>query len=100
VKIIRNAGSERVLDHARAGVKAGGKLDIATERLSLFAYAELADILATLSETRVILPDEKVGLAKTFEALAIIKYQVGRVMQILGMLFLQHKLQRGQTNQP
>jgi hypothetical protein len=63
VKIIRNAGAERVADVARAAIGPGCRLDLATAELSLFAFEALADKLARADGTRVILPGPNSDLA-------------------------------------
>lgn len=56
MKVVRNAGSERVVDILRPYLAAGDRLDLVTPALSLFAFASLADQLAHLSKTRFVLP--------------------------------------------
>jgi hypothetical protein len=56
VKILRNAGSERILDEVRAGLTAEGQLDMLTGTLSLFAFQEVMGELSKLKTARLILP--------------------------------------------
>jgi len=56
MKLLKNQGSDRVIDELRANLTAGGSLDGATPSLSLFAYSELRDVLKRLSSCRLILP--------------------------------------------
>jgi hypothetical protein len=56
MKLLKNQGTDRVVDELRAGLAAGGSLDAASPDLSLFAYGELRDILRRLSGSRLILP--------------------------------------------
>jgi len=56
MKLLKNQGSDRVVDELRANLTAGGGLDVATPALSLFAYGELREALRRLSSCRLILP--------------------------------------------
>ena len=56
MKLLKNQGSERVIDELRASLTAGGSLDAASPDLSLFAYGELREALRLLSSCRLILP--------------------------------------------
>src|ERR1035441_8781482 len=56
MKLLKNQGSERVIDELRASLPAGGSLDAASPDLSLFAYGELREALRRLSSCRLILP--------------------------------------------
>jgi hypothetical protein len=56
MKLLKNQGSERVIDELRANLTAGGSLDVASPDLSLFAYGELREALRRLSSCRLILP--------------------------------------------
>ena len=58
MKIIRNTGTDRVIDLIRPGLKPGNQIDIVTPTLSLFAFAELAKDLAALSKARLMLPPD------------------------------------------
>ncbi len=63
MKIVRNAGAERVADVARGALSPGCRLDLATAELSLFAFEALADKLTSTDGTRVILPSPNSDLA-------------------------------------
>ena len=63
MKIIRNAGTERVIDLVRPRMKVGHRLDAVTPALSLFAFAELMKEAARLDSTRLLLPQEGMDLA-------------------------------------
>ena len=63
MKIIRNAGAERVIDLVRPRMKVGHRLDAVTPALSLFAFAELMKEAARLDSTRLLLPQEGMDLA-------------------------------------
>ena len=56
MKLLKNQGSERVIDEMRASLSVGGGLDAAIPAISLFAYGELRDALRRLSESRLVLP--------------------------------------------
>lgn len=55
MRLLKNSGSERVVDELR-GVGRGARLDIATPRLSLFGFGELADDLGRAAQTRLVVP--------------------------------------------
>ena len=56
MKLLKNQGSDRVIDELRTSLTAGGSLDAATPDLSLFAYGELREVLRRLSGLRLIVP--------------------------------------------
>ena len=61
MKLLKNHGSERVIDELRVNLTASGgpnagSLDAASPTLSLFAYAELREALHQLASCRLILP--------------------------------------------
>jgi hypothetical protein len=57
MKLIKNTGTDRVMDALRSGLSASSKLDIATPAFSVFAFAEFATQLQNLSACRLVLPD-------------------------------------------
>ncbi|HEU5115666.1 MAG TPA: helicase-related protein, partial [Isosphaeraceae bacterium] len=57
MKLIRNSGADRVIDQLRGCLVADGSLDIATPTFSLFAFADLRDLLLSLKRCRLVLPD-------------------------------------------
>lgn len=59
MKLIKNHGSERVVDELRAAVTTYGSIDAATPSLSLFAYAELRDFLDGGLTSRLAVPKER-----------------------------------------
>ena len=66
MRLLRNTGTDRVLDQLRAGLKPGTVLDIASPTWSLFAFAELSESLAAVSRARIALPaDGDLGLLGT-----------------------------------
>lgn len=56
MKLLKNQGSERVIDELRANLTASGSLDAASPKLSLFAFGELLERLRRLASCRLILP--------------------------------------------
>src|ERR1700674_1707691 len=66
MKLIKNAGSDRVIDELRQTLAPPSSLDLASPAFSLFAFAELRDLLEKLDACRVVLPatnDAELGLA-------------------------------------
>ncbi len=58
MKIIRNTGTERVIDLIRPWLTPGNQLDVVTMSLSLFAFSEVSQELSKLANTRLVLPPE------------------------------------------
>jgi len=56
MKLLTNAGSDRVIDILKAALAQGGSLDAIAPSLSLFAYEPLAKTLAALARARLIVP--------------------------------------------
>jgi hypothetical protein len=56
MKLLKNQGTDRVIDELRASLMAGGSLDAASPGLSLFAFGELREVLRRLSGSRLIVP--------------------------------------------
>jgi Superfamily II DNA/RNA helicases, SNF2 family len=56
MKLIKNAGSDRVIDELRQALVPPATLDVATPAFSLFAFSELREALAKLDNCRVVLP--------------------------------------------
>jgi len=54
MKILKNTGSERVIDELSVAVKKGSRLDVATPDLSVFAFGELKALLQGLEGCRLI----------------------------------------------
>jgi len=68
VKLIKNKGSDRVIDELRQTLAPQSSLDVATPAFSLFAFAELRDLLDKLDICRVVLPStisNELGLTGT-----------------------------------
>ena len=54
MKLLKNQGTDRVIDELRTSLTAGGSLDAASPNLSLFAYSDLREVLRRLSGSRLI----------------------------------------------
>jgi superfamily II DNA or RNA helicase len=63
MRLVRNAGTDRVVDIVRAALSAGRQLDIVTPHLSLFAFAELASALMVVGRSRFLIPPATPDLA-------------------------------------
>jgi len=63
MKIIRNAGTERVIDLIRPWLKPGNQLDVVTSSFSLFAFAAVLEDVARLAKVRALLPPDGTNLA-------------------------------------
>jgi hypothetical protein len=66
MKLLKNQGSDRVIDELRASLTTGGSLDAATPALSVFGYGELREALRKLSGCRLLVP-----LAEAFPLLLL-----------------------------
>ena len=65
MKLVKNTGTDRVIDELRKSLVAPSCLDFASSEFSLFAYAELRDLLDKLDTCRIVLPNaagEELGL--------------------------------------
>ena len=56
MKLIKNTGSDRVIDELRQTLAPPSSLDLASPAFSLFAFAELRKLLEKLDACRVVLP--------------------------------------------
>lgn len=56
MKLVRNTGTDRVIDLIRPGVGRGHRLDMLTPALSLFAFAEVNRGVRELDRCRLLLP--------------------------------------------
>jgi len=56
MKLIRNTGGDRVIDELRRSLIPPSSLDLASSAFSLFAFAELRDLLERLDACRIVLP--------------------------------------------
>ncbi|MEN8614222.1 helicase-related protein [Dehalogenimonas sp. THU2] len=65
MKLIRNAGCDRVVDELRRVIVPKSALDFSSSGFSLFAFAELNDLLEKLNVCRFVLPNTHDGLGLT-----------------------------------
>ena len=67
MRIVRNSGSERVIDLIRSNLSPGARLDLVTPALSLFAFAALSKEVFGLTAARILLPppDADLGVLGT-----------------------------------
>jgi hypothetical protein len=68
MKLIRNTGSDRVIDELRQALIPPASLDLASPAFSLFAFNELRDLLQKLDSCRLVLPSKDetdIGLTGT-----------------------------------
>ena len=63
MKIVRNTGTDRVVDLLRPSLKAGRQLDVVTPSLSVFAFSELQNEADSVVRCRLLLPPASTGLA-------------------------------------
>lgn len=63
MKILRNTGTERVIDLIRPWLKPGNQLDLITPSFSLPAFAVILEEVTQLAKTRLVLPPENSELA-------------------------------------
>ena len=66
MKLIKNTGSDRVIDELRQTLAPPSSLSLASPGFSLFAFAELRELLQKLDDCRVVLPatpGNELGLA-------------------------------------
>ncbi len=56
MRLIKNSGNDRVIDELRHCLQPKSSLDIASPAFSLFAFAELQELLAGTSKARLALP--------------------------------------------
>ncbi len=58
MKLIHNTGADRVIDLMRPHLKRGNQLGCVTPSFSLYAFAELRDVLSGLDRVQLILPPD------------------------------------------
>ena len=58
MKLIHNTGTDRVIDLIRPYLRRGSQLGCVTPAFSLFAFAELRDVLSGLEKVQLILPSD------------------------------------------
>jgi helicase-like protein/SNF2 domain-containing protein len=59
MNLIKNTGSDRVVDELRRILPAPSSLDLASPLFSLYAFSELRDLLEKLDTCRIVLPETK-----------------------------------------
>ena len=57
MRLIKNIGTDRVLDHVSSNLQPGSRVDAASDGLSLFGFDALARLLAHAGPTRLLLAD-------------------------------------------
>ena len=62
MRIVSNVGTDRVVDLIHPWLEPGHRMDLASETLSLHAFAELADKLSNVTNVRLVLPPEDAEL--------------------------------------
>jgi len=63
MKLIRNTGTERVIDFLGSRLKPGHQLDMVTPGFSLFAFGEMMDSAFRLAQVRMVLPPDEDEMA-------------------------------------
>lgn len=58
MRVVQNAGTERVIDLVRPWLEPGHQLDMVTPALSLFAFAEVLERASRLDAVRLLLPPD------------------------------------------
>ena len=58
MRLIRNTGNDRVIDELRQTLATSSSLAVASPAFSLFAFAELRDLLEKLETCRIVLPQD------------------------------------------
>ncbi|MBK8164441.1 MAG: helicase [bacterium] len=62
MRLVRNSGTDRVIDLIRPYLGSGNQLDAVTRAFSLHAFAEIQPFLARISKSRLLLPHTADGL--------------------------------------
>jgi hypothetical protein len=61
MRLVRNAGTDRVIDVIGPALRGSRRLDAMTPQLSLFAFAELAEELGGVEGARLLMPLNLLG---------------------------------------
>lgn len=61
MRLIKNSGSDRVIDELRQRLVPQGVLDIASPAFSLFAFGEIQELLSKLAKCRLVVPAIEAG---------------------------------------
>lgn len=75
MKLIRNSGSDRVIDLIKLHLGPGNQLDFITPKFSLFAFEQLRSILFELGGTQLILPSK--GPSSFWESTGTVLFVTG-----------------------
>jgi SNF2 family DNA or RNA helicase len=59
MRLIKNSGSDRVIDELRQVLPSAKALDVASPAFSIFAFGELQELLARLFECRLLIPADE-----------------------------------------
>lgn len=80
MKVVSNAGTDRVVDLVRPWLKTNHQLDVASPSLSVFAFAEVLTDLPLLSSARLIIPPlpVKTGTIGVYEQLGLLGTKADR----------------------
>ncbi len=62
MRIVGNAGTDRVIDLLRPHLKPGSRLDVVSPKFSLFAFAALLESLSGIDRAHLLLPDAETDL--------------------------------------
>lgn len=62
MRLVRNSGTDRIIDLLGPGLVAEHQLDVVTPDLSLYAFSELIKPLATLKSVRFVIPSAGIAL--------------------------------------
>ena len=57
MRLVTNSGGDRVIDELRQSLQGAGSLALASPQFSLFAFAEMAELLGRLAGCRLVLPE-------------------------------------------
>jgi hypothetical protein len=63
MRIVGNTGTDRVVDLLRPRLLQGSRLDVVSPSFSLFAFAELLDLLSGIEKAQLLLPPAEADLA-------------------------------------
>ena len=63
MRIVGNTGTDRVVDLLRPRLRQGSRLDVVSPSFSLFAFAELLDLLSGIEKAQPLLPPAEADLA-------------------------------------
>ena len=63
MKLVKNTGTDRVIDLLQPHLESGNQLSCITPTFSLFAFAELRELLSGMERVKFVLPPDDEGLA-------------------------------------